>query len=299
MRPGLGTPPSRNASLSPMAQANMPRANRADAGHPDAASREGSMIGKPAVAGVVAVLVACAGALGAARAQTFVEQNAEFRMQLDFVVPDPALRKFLPAGWEPNIATQGPAKDCNLRLIFLDRVDITGADGAPIGSSRLVYLAVPLKQAGSSNAGQMIIAGLTSDPKDAPGPFGNYELATTVNMDRSLKATGKDALMEENWEFVAGSGERLEVHLKYERGPARKGGSEVKFFSPTNPSSYQIFKVEQGIDIMRNATVPIRDRVKEFSYKAAGGRLGPLFDGTERVVSIDSFHWYNRGVYQP
>ena len=75
--------------------------------------------------------------------------------------------------------------------------------------------------------------------------------------------------MEEHWEFAAASGERLEVHLKYERAPARKGASEVKFFSPTNPSSYQIFKVEQGIDIMRNATVKVRDRVKEFSYKAA------------------------------
>jgi len=106
-------------------------------------------------------------------------------------------------------------------------------------------------------------------------------------------------VVKEDWEFVAASGERMEVHLTYERAPARKGGSEVKFFSPTNPSSYQIFKIEQGIDIMRNATVPVRDRVKDFSYKAAGGRLGPLFDGTERVVSIDSFHWYNRGVYLP
>ena len=50
---------------------------------------------------------------------------------------------------------------------------------------------------------------------------------------------------------------------------------------------------------MRNATVNVRDRVQEFSYKAAGGRLGPLFDGSERVVSIDSFHWYNRGIYLP
>ena len=257
------------------------------------------MVGKPAFAGIALAFVVCTGLSGQARAQTFVEQNAEFRMQLDFVVPDAALRKFLPAGWEPNIATQGPAKDCNLRLIFIDRVDITGADGAPTGSSRLVYLAIPVKQSGSSNAGQMVIAGLTSDPKDAPGPFGNYELATTVNVDRSLKATAKDALMEESWELVAANGERLEVHLKYERAPARKGGAEVKFFSPTNPSSYQIFKVEQGIDIMRNATVPIRDRVKEFSYKASGGRLGPLFDGSEKVVSIDSFHWYNRGVYTP
>src|SRR5262249_40645933 len=159
-----------------------PRTN-GRAGPPDAASREGSMVGKPAIAGIAA-LVTAAGAFGAARAETFVEQNAEFRMQLDFVVPDAALRKFLPAGWEPNIATQGPAKDCNLRLIFIDRIDVTGADGAPVGSSRLVYLAAPVKQSGSSNVGQMIIAGLTSEPKDAPGPFGNYELATTVNVDR-------------------------------------------------------------------------------------------------------------------
>jgi hypothetical protein len=257
------------------------------------------MLGKPAFAGFTVALVVGAGPFGQARAETLVEQNAEFRMQLDFVVPDAALRKFLPAGWEPNVATQGPAKDCNLRLIFIDRVDITGADGAPTGSSRLVYLAAPVKQSGGSNAGQMIIAGLTTDPKDAPGPFGNYELATTARMERSVNSAGKDTLMEENWEFAAASGERLEVHLRYERAPARKGSGEVKFFSPTDPSSYQIFKTEQGIDIMRNATVPIRDRVKEFSYKAGGGRLAPLFDGTERVVSIDSFHWYNRGVYQP
>ena len=119
-------------------------------------------------------------------------------------------------------------------------------------------------------------------------------------MERSVTGgNGKDTLMEEHWEFAAPSGERLEVHLKYERAPARKGANEVKFFSPTDPNIYQIFKIDQGIDIMRNATVPVRDRVKEFAYKAAGGRLGPLFDGTERVVSIDSFHWYNRGVYLP
>ena len=57
-------------------------------------------------------------------------------MQLDFVVPDAALRKFLPAGWEPNVATQGPAKDCNLRMIFIDRVDITNRRARPTGIER-------------------------------------------------------------------------------------------------------------------------------------------------------------------
>jgi len=241
------------------------------------------------------------GLSGPAAAETFVEQNAEFRMQLDFVVPDAALRKFLPAGWEPNIATQGPAKDCNLRLIFIDRIDITDEKGQPQGSSGLVYLAIPVKQSGTSTLGQMIIAGLTTDPKDAPGPFGNYRLATTHRMDRSVVGgSGKQVVMEENWQFAAADGERLEVHLKYERAPARRNPAQtVKFFDPKNPDAYQIFKVESGLDIMRNATVPIRDRVTEFSYKAAGGRLAPLFDGTEKVVSIDSFHWYNRAVYTP
>jgi hypothetical protein len=50
---------------------------------------------------------------------------------------------------------------------------------------------------------------------------------------------------------------------------------------------------------MRNATVNIRDRVKEFRYRASGGKLAALFDGTERVVSIDAFPWYNRAVFTP
>src|SRR3954465_5284084 len=126
------------------------------------------MGGRAAFAGLAVSL-----ALGAsvpAQAETFVEHNAEFRMQLDFVVPDAALRKFLPSGWEPNIATQGPAKDCNLRMIFIDRVDITGADGAPAGSSRRGSFAPPGKQSGTPHGGPRAIAGLTSDPKDAPGP---------------------------------------------------------------------------------------------------------------------------------
>ena len=50
---------------------------------------------------------------------------------------------------------------------------------------------------------------------------------------------------------------------------------------------------------MRNATTNVRDRVKEFGYKASGGKLTSLFDGTERVVSIDALPWYNRAVYTP
>ena len=237
-----------------------------------------------------------------AKAETFVEHSAEARMQLDFVVPDAALKKFLPAGFEPNVATAGAAKDCNLRMIFIDRVDITKQDGSPAepGSNQLVYLAIPIKQTGANTLGQMLIFGLTADAKDAPGPFGVYVHAPDHRMSRSTSGgAGKPAMTEERWAFAAPSGERMELNLRYERGTARKASQETKFWSSVNPNFYQIFKIEQGLDIMRNATVPVRDRVAELSYKATGGKIVPLFDGTERVVSIDALHWYNRGVYLP
>jgi hypothetical protein len=240
---------------------------------------------------------------GSARAETFVEHSSEVRMQLDFAVPGAALAKFLPAGFEPNVATQGAAKDCNVRMIFIDRMDITKQDGSPAetGTNQLVYLAVPIRQTATNTLGQMLIHGLTADPKDAPGPFGVYQLATTHKMERSTTTgAGSEApVTREHWEFAAASGEHMEISMVYERGTARRTSNETKFWSATNPSAMQIFKIDQGLDIMRNATVPTRDRVREFSYKAGGGKIAPLFDGTEKVVSIDALHWYTRGVYLP
>ena len=75
-----------------------------------------------------------------ANAQTMLEYSSEARFQLDLRFPDAVLAGFLPAGWTPNIAAQGAAKDANLRAVFIDRVTINGPDGKPIGkvSNRLV-----------------------------------------------------------------------------------------------------------------------------------------------------------------
>jgi hypothetical protein len=233
-------------------------------------------------------------------AETLVENSAEFRFQLDFHVNDAALQKLLPAGWEPMIATQGPAKDCNLRLIFIDRVDVTNPDNTPKKTDQLVSVEIPVKQTGTNNSGRMIINGLVSDAKEAPGPFGTFVHASSVKVSRSLSTVDGVTLGEENWEFIGENGERLETHVKYKRGAGRRNPTqELKFFDPAKPEAYQTFKIDSGLDIMKNATVPVKDRVKEFSYKATGSPLGALFDGTEKVLSWDSFHWYNRGIYTP
>jgi|HubBroStandDraft_4_1064222.scaffolds.fasta_scaffold240529_1 hypothetical protein len=248
--------------------------------------------------GALGVIGVVGGAMPAS-AETLLENSAEFRFQLDFHVNDAALQKLLPPGWEPAVATQGPAKDANLRVIFIDRVDVTNPDGTPKTSDQLVYVAIPVKQGGTNTTGQMIIGGLVSDPKEAPGAFGNYGTATAKAV-RSFTAAGGVMQGDESWEFIAANGERFETHVKYERSPGRRNPTqEVKFFNPANPTAYQIFKVDSGLDIMKNASVPVKDRVKEFSYKVSGGKLGALFDGTEKVLSWDSFHWYNRGIYTP
>nr|ACN58925.1 hypothetical protein AKSOIL_0083 [uncultured bacterium BLR7] len=235
-----------------------------------------------------------------AQAQVVQEQSMEHRFQLDFHVNDAALQKMLPQGWEPNIAAMGPAKDCNLRVIFIDRMAIAGADGKSVGkgSERLVYVAIPVKQTGGAAQGQIIIAGLTEDAANAPGPFGVYKKADTAKMTRNVSMANGAPLSDEDWEF-AGGGERLTLHVKYERGAPVKGGGEVRFFNPSDTGRYQIFKTEQTIDILRNATTNPPDRVKEFSYTATGGRLSTLFDGSEKVVSWDSFPYYNRTILVP
>ena len=251
----------------------------------------------PAIAAVLALTAVPFGA----SAQTVVEQAAEHRFQLDFRVPDAALQKMLPAGWETVIATQGPAKDANLRMIFIDRVAVIGGDGKPVakGTSRLVYLAIPVKQTAGGATGQMIVHGLTENATDAPGAFGVYQHAATAKMTRNAASAGGVMTGAEDWEFKAVSGEFMEAHVTYERGPAVKGGAEVKFFNPSDPSKFQIFKTDQAIDIMRNVTTNPPDRVKSFSYTAGGGKIAALFDGTEKVVSWDVFPWYVRSVIAP
>src|SRR5262249_42336869 len=84
-----------------------------------------------------------------AHAETLIETSNEARFQLDVRVPDTALAAYLPQGWKLNVATQGAAKDCNLRVIFIDRVTVNGPSGAPQGkgSQRVVLLEAPVTTA--------------------------------------------------------------------------------------------------------------------------------------------------------
>jgi len=236
------------------------------------------------------------------RAETVLETSNETRFQLDLQVPAAALAAFLPPGWSSNPATDGAAKDCNLRVIFIDRVTINNPAGAPLGkgSNRFVLLAAPVKDPSGASV-QMVIGGLTEDPADAPGPFGNYLLATTHEMGRVTLSGKTGPIMDsQDWTFAASTGERLELHITYERGSAAKRNlADTRYYSAKNPAFYHISRQELVLDILRNVTTKPPDHVHSFTFKGSGGSYSKLFDGTEKVLSWDNVLWLNRSIVLP
>lgn len=243
-----------------------------------------------------------AAALLPARADTLVETSNEARFQLDVRVPEAALAAYLPHGWKPNVATQGAAKDCNLRVIFIDRVTVNGADGKPMGkgSQRVVLLEAPVTTA-SGESVRLVIGGLTDDPANAPGPFGNFILANTHTMKRTTAEAASGAIVDtQDWTFAAPTGERFELHITYDRGNANKRNlSDTKYYSAKNPNFYRISRQELVLDILRNTTTKPQDRVHEFSFKATGGAYAKLFPGAVSVLSWDNVLWLNRSILIP
>ena len=153
-----------------------------------------------------------------------------------------------PRGRVPNVATSGAAKDCNVRMIFIDRVDITKPDGSPAYARQFPPARLPR---GPDQADKRQRKRPDADLRAhrrcegrAPARTGSTCMPTPIawrarpsrrrrrQANADLKRLGNSA---------AASGEHMEVRLEYERAAARKTSNEVKFFSSTNPSFYRTF----------------------------------------------------------
>ncbi len=234
-------------------------------------------------------------------AGTWQETDTEVRLQLDFHVPDAALAAALPAGYTPNVATQGAAKDANIRLVFIDRIGVTGPDNRPLGSgmNRLVYLAAPAHDTANNVNVQVIVGGIVSDPADAPGPFKDYLPATDQMMMRSTTADASGVHGEEHWKFAASGGEHASFDVAYDRAPpASRSNSDTRFVSAADPTAVQINRIDQGLDITWNATTGVA-RAHDYKWDVGGGTWAELFDGSEKLLSIDVISWLTREVYTP
>src|SRR5690242_10372679 len=118
-----------------------------------------------ATLGMSAAALLAAGLAGPAAAdEKLVGIYGEERTVLAFKLPDAAVQRLLPAGWEVAPVPAGPSKDANLIVNFIDWLTVQNPDGQPGETGRLLALAVPARKSGSEARVPMVVAGLVSSP---------------------------------------------------------------------------------------------------------------------------------------
>ena len=229
-------------------------------------------------------------------ADKYVGSNVDVRTVLAFKVADAAVQKFLPDGWQPDVATSGPAKDVNLRVTFIDRIVNQGADGKALEPVRIAHFSIPAKKKGSETGGTMLFRIYSSITSGVPGPYG-VSVHAPANMERKVRIDpAAIGTVEESWEFKSQDGDSIQLQIQYARGASTLDKAETKFYSAAKPEFYRIYRSEQSTDVVRGAGA---DRVQKIQFKASGPTLSPLFDGSEHLIGVTSDPWYSRQTFLP
>ena len=158
-------------------------------------------------------------------------------------------------------------------------------------------LNIPAKKNGTSEAATMVFGGFIAQD-GVPGAYGVYG-AANITVDRRSH-TGPDgkSMINETWQAKADDGSLLDLQIEFERGVLARSKVEAKVHSAATPAFYRIYRFEQAADVARSTAANI-DRVSKFSFKASGPKLGPIFDGTEQLISITSIPSYSRSIFLP
>jgi hypothetical protein len=219
------------------------------------------------------------------------------RSILAFKVPDAALQKLLPAGFEVNSPTAGPAKGSNVGIALIDYQMAQDPEGKPLPARPVIAVNMPAKISASGEAVSVVLAGFVAQAA-VPGPYFVFGPAK-IKVDRrsDTDAEGK-SIIDEVWEVNADDGSALQIGLQFTRGALARGKAEAKIHSAAKPEFYRIYRFEQAADLVKSTATGV-DRVSKLSFKAAGPKLTSVFDGSEQLISITSIPFYSRSIYVP
>jgi hypothetical protein len=219
------------------------------------------------------------------------------RTVVTFKAPPAAVQHLLPAGWEIQAAAEGPDKDANLALFLIDFQMGQDPAGKPLTGRPTLALVIPARKTGSDVVAGMIPGGYTAQA-GVPGPYSNF-VAGTVTVERQSHTQGDGkAVINETWEIKGDDGGSLQLQIEFVRGFPVRENTATRYYSAAKPEFYRIYRVEQGTDVVRS-TATGADRVTRLSFKASGGQLAPLFDGTEQLIGVTSLPLFSRAIYLP
>lgn len=234
-------------------------------------------------------------------AETPVESNVDTRLTLAFQVRDGEAQTWLPAPWKVNAVAAGPSKGANLLVIFYQRLLSQAPDGKPSasgGTDRGVALAVPAKHAQSGEEAVFVTRIYTTDHAGLPG---SYKNSVKAQVRRELVLKGDDlapGAATDHWEMKEANGGTLVVRLAYERSRPSRMKIEQKPRSAMDPTFYRIYRVDQGVEIVKSAPSGI-DRLQSYDFQCTVPELAKLLDNSAKLVSITAIPWYVRQVSLP
>lgn len=128
--------------------------------------------------------------------------------------------------------------------------------------------------------------------------YKNYTVAE-ITHERTIRTSGSGpGSAEESWRVRDTSGNTLSVRLTYDLIMPARAKSESKVYSAVEPTFFRIYRVEQGVDVVRRV-VTRTDRVRGYEFQSTLSAFSKLFDGGEKLISITSIPWYVRQVYLP
>ena len=226
-------------------------------------------------------------------AEKLISTNLDTRTVLAFRVPNEAVRKLLPAGWELDAAPDGP----NLRIVFANNLLVQDAEGKASENLRVVTLTAQAKKSGTDEKAGIALGGFVSAVAAVPGPYFNYSAASSVFSQRvGVDGAGK-SIVEEAWKFNGDEGNALDLRIQFERGLLSRVKSTAKTYSSSKPDFFRIYHLEQVVDVINASSG--RHRIVQMSLKAKGPLFGSILDGSEQLASVTSIPYYARQIYLP
>lgn len=244
-----------------------------------------------------ALVVLCALVAPAYAGEKLSGSNVDVRTYMTFKVADAAVQKLVPSGWEISSPPAGPAKGFNVLVVLIDSISALDADGKPVAPFRGGVLVIPVKKKGTDAAVAMVVFGIAVR-EVVPGAYGVYVPGKAAIERKVTSGADGKSTADETWDFKAEDGNAIEAQIQYERGATTKSKVEAKVYSGAKPEFFRIYRVDQVADIARSTAMGV-DRVTKVSFKASGPKLAPLFDGSERLISVTSIPSYSRTIFLP
>jgi hypothetical protein len=236
----------------------------------------------------------------AARAESLVESSVETRTVLAFRVGETALQRWVSEPLQITPIQSGPFKGANLFVIFMDKLVKLDAEGNPSegGNDRAVVFAAVAKRPQDEKPNVYVIRIFTANPKAIPGAYKNSVLAS-VRREQALRMDNLEPGTEEQeWDVRDSAGGTIEFRLRCLRGRPTPGKVEQNVYSAIEPDFYRIYRVDQGMDVVKSLSAGI-DRVQTYELRVTAAGLYGLFDGSAQLVSIAILPWYLRQIFLP